>query len=78
MGKAVVATSIACEGIDVESEKHILIANTAAEFVYQITRLFDNNDLRVVLGKQARELMVEKYSWKIIAARLLGMYESFV
>lgn len=76
MGKAVVSTSIACEGIDVTPDKNILIADTPEEFFYQIKRVFYNQDLRIALGRHARDLMIEKYSWKVIGSKMREIYET--
>ena len=76
MGKAVVSTSIACEGIEVSAERNILIANTPAEFVCQIGRVLSDVNLRLSLGKEARRLVTESYSWKRIGKDLRTVYES--
>jgi polysaccharide biosynthesis protein PslH len=75
MGKAIVATTMGCEGIHVTPEKNVLIANTPDEFVKQIRRLHDNPDLRRSLGQEARKLAVENYSWPVIGRNLSTVYQ---
>lgn len=76
MGKAIVATSIGCEGIDVVPGKDVLIANSPSEFVSQITFLLSNPALKRELGNRARKLAVEKYSWSRIGTHLLKVYKN--
>jgi len=78
MGKAIVSSSIGCEGIDVTPEWDILIANTTEQFVKQIKRVLNNGVLRKSLGRNARKLVEEKYSWKMIGYNLCRMYETLL
>lgn len=66
MGKAIVATRMALEGIDVQPERDVLIANTPAEFVAQITRIVENDDLRRSLGARGRAFVERHFSWRVI------------
>jgi glycosyltransferase involved in cell wall biosynthesis len=70
MGKAVVATRIGAEGIDVMHEHDILLADTPAEQAREITRLLEDPGLRERLGKAARETTVARYSWRACADKL--------
>jgi len=63
MGKAVVATRVATAGLAAMENKNVLIANTAVKFAESVIRLFDTADLRMELGRHARQLVVERYSW---------------
>jgi glycosyltransferase involved in cell wall biosynthesis len=76
MGKAIVATTMAVEGIDVTPEKNVLIANTPVEFVEQISRVIENNQLRDRLGAEARKFVIENYSWDVIGNKLGNIYKS--
>ncbi|RKY81668.1 hypothetical protein DRQ11_15160 [candidate division KSB1 bacterium] len=75
MGKPIVAHPIAVEGIDVEVEKHILLAKKPSEFVQQIERLLDDIGLCHSLSKQGRELVVKKYNFKKIGKKLANLYQ---
>ena len=76
MAKAVVSTSIGCEGIEVAPERNILIANSPGEFIYQIRRVLHDPNLRMRLGREARKLVTEKYAWSMIAKNLCNTYEA--
>lgn len=75
MGKAVVAHPVACEGIEVTENKNVLFAETAEEFADKIQCLLDNDKLRIMLGKNARELVVGSYSFQEIGQKLSLDYE---
>jgi len=74
MGKAIVADSIAVEGIDVTSDKDILLADTVDEYVTAINELLTNTQKRTTLERNARQLIVEKYSYTILGERLRKIY----
>lgn len=74
MKKAVVATSISCEGIQVERDKNVLIANTNKEFISNILQLLENEDLRIKLGENARELIEKQYTWDLQSKRLESIF----
>ena len=56
MGKAMVSTSIGCEGLDVRPDEHLLVADTPEQFVEKTVMLLENPDRRLVLGRAARHL----------------------
>jgi len=74
MGKPIVATSTAVEGIAVQNEKNVLIANTPDQFVRQIKRLIENKTLRDDLSKSGRELVEEYYDWVAIGNKMNNLY----
>lgn len=74
MGKPVVAHPVAIEGIDVETEKHVLTAETPEEFVQQITRLFQDKNLCDVLKKEGQKLVMERYDFRKIGEKLSQVY----
>ena len=77
MGKAVISTSFACNGIDVSPGTNIMIADTPSEFLHQIKTVFNNYNFRSSLGIEARRLMTGKYSWDVIGNKLCHLYEGF-
>jgi glycosyltransferase involved in cell wall biosynthesis len=70
MGKAVVTTSIGAEGLDVISEEHCLVADTPAEFAQAVEKLLNNPGLAAQLGRNGRNLVVERYDWGRLAQDL--------
>jgi sugar transferase (PEP-CTERM/EpsH1 system associated) len=75
MGKAIVSTTMACEGIDVTPGKNVLFADSPREFVEQIQRLRNDATLRVNLGREARKFVVDHYSWPVIGQNLSAIYK---
>ncbi|HER24651.1 MAG TPA: glycosyltransferase [Candidatus Atribacteria bacterium] len=67
MGKAIVSTSIGCEGIDVVDGKNIYIADNKEEFAEKVVFLLNNKDERDRIGKEGLKLVKEKYQWEKIA-----------
>ena len=74
MGKPIVATTMAYEGISVTPDLNVLIADTPNEFVRQIGRLFNDRDLCSTLGDAAHRFVLEHYSWSVIGDRLGDNY----
>lgn len=70
MGKAVVATAYAIEGIVAESSRQVLIADTAECFANAVLLLLHDENKRNFLGKGARESMELNYSWESNLAQL--------
>ena len=77
-GKALVSTSIGCEGIDVSPGNNILIGDSSGEFADQVIKLIKDETLRRKLEINARKLVEEKYSWEIIGRRLNEIYGNAV
>ena len=74
MGKPIVATTMAYEGISITPDVNVLIADTPSEFVRQIGRLFDDRDLCRTLADAARRFVMDNYSWSVIGDRLGDNY----
>jgi glycosyltransferase involved in cell wall biosynthesis len=70
----IIATTVACEGLKVTPERDLLIADTAAAFESQIARVFDSATLRHTLGRSARTVVEQHYSWNALADKLLSTY----
>lgn len=63
MEKAIVATSDAAEGIAVEKDQDILIANEPDGFSMSVLNLLDDAASRSALGQRARAKVLSSYSW---------------
>jgi sugar transferase (PEP-CTERM/EpsH1 system associated) len=63
MGCAVVSTSMGADGIDVRHNKHLLLANSAADFSQATLSLLDDPAHRAALGIAARNLVSTRYAW---------------
>ncbi len=78
IGKAVVATSVAAEGIMYENGKNILIADTPEEFVKAIKLLDENAEYCKKVGENAYNLIREKYNTDYIGKELLKYYNQIL
>lgn len=67
MGKAVVSTSIGAEGLPVTHEKNIILADDPNTFADEVVRLLRDSVVRAALGKAARALVEQRYSWRAVA-----------
>jgi glycosyltransferase involved in cell wall biosynthesis len=74
MGKAMVSTSLGCEGIAVSDREHLLIADDAEEFACRLIELFEHPTLGEALGSAGRKLMEAQYSWEHAVNRLEALY----
>ena len=70
MGKAVVATSLANEGIQARPGSEILIADGADEFAAAVVSLLRDGKRREAIGRAARARAVREWSWE---ARFLDL-----
>jgi glycosyltransferase involved in cell wall biosynthesis len=73
MRKAVVSTTLGCEGLAVRSGEHVLLADDAQSFAAAITRLLD--DPQEISRLAGRSLVVERYSWAHASSRLEELYD---
>ena len=78
MKKAVVAHPIACEGIHAQEGKHVLFADKPDQYVRQIKQLLEDESLRFRLGRNARELIEQKYAYHLIGKNLSRLYEDCI
>jgi len=74
MQKAIVAHPIACEGIDVTDGKDVAFAEEPDDYVDLIKRLIDDNEARKNLGRNARKLAENHYSYKKIGESMSDLY----
>ena len=75
MQKALVAHEIACEGIRVEDGKSVMFAQTVDEYIRAIKQLLENDELRYVMGREARRLVEEEYAYEKVGKKLSDLYQ---
>ena len=63
MGCGIVSTTLGAEGLPVEHEGDLLLADDAETFAAAVLRLLDDSSLRARLGAAGRAKMVADYSW---------------
>lgn len=68
MGKCVVAHPIACEGIDAVDGREIVLAAQAEDFAAAISALLNDDARRAAIGRAARCLAEDRYSYHAIGA----------
>lgn len=68
LGKAIVSTSIGCEGIPAENGKVIRIANTSLEFADALIDLLLHHDRQRQLRLKARELVASRFDNRSIGS----------
>ena len=64
MGKAVVSTVDAAEGLHIDMEKDISIQNTAETFASSVVALLQDKEKSKQMGLNARAVMEKNYSWE--------------
>jgi len=75
-GRALVATRLGVEGIDVASGQHALLADTPRAFAQAVASLLRDPARGRALGAAARQFVLAHYDWQEIALRLEPVYAS--
>jgi len=70
-GVPVVSTSVGCEGIEVESGRHLLIADEPEAFADAVVRVLRDHALAASLSRAARALVLERYDVGAVSAKVL-------
>jgi glycosyltransferase involved in cell wall biosynthesis len=76
LGTPVVATSKGAEGLDVQDDRHLLIANSPSEYAEAIIRLLQEPGLRQRIVSNAYQLVQEKYEWSAVLPHFLKLVEN--
>ncbi len=66
-GTPLVVTPFALGGINVEENKHLLVANKPEEFAEKVILLIKNPSKALEIAKNAREVVEQEYSWNKVA-----------
>jgi polysaccharide biosynthesis protein PslH len=74
MGKAIVSTTLGAEGIAAIPGRDLLIEDQPEAFADAVNRLLGDPELAGGVGRSARSLAVERYSWSSAARALEGFY----
>ncbi len=75
MRKAIVSTTIGCEGLSVVPEKHLLVEDQMEAFAQTVIRLLEHPEQRRVMGNAGRELAEAEYSWDTCGDQLLKIVD---
>ncbi|HEV8309349.1 MAG TPA: glycosyltransferase [Methylomirabilota bacterium] len=74
-GRAVISTSLGCEGLEVTHGDDIMIADTPADFADAVLRCLRDPGLRARLGARGRVLAERRYRWEVIGDELSAFYQ---
>lgn len=74
MSKAIISTSVGCEGLDVEDGKTIVIADTPDAFAQAIVKVLAEPVWADTIGQQGRQLVESRYDWAAVAKTLMAVY----
>ncbi|MBA3496253.1 MAG: glycosyltransferase [Gemmatimonadales bacterium] len=77
-GKAVVATPLAVDGLDVTDGDQVRIGRTDEELVRATVELLQHPDRRVRLARRAREWAISELNWDRPAAAFDRLYQSLL
>lgn len=74
MGKAVVSTSVGCEGLEAIDGHNILIRDDPRAFARAIQEVLADADLRGHLGRRGRATAERLYSWDVVGEGMKAAY----
>jgi len=74
MGKTVISTTKGAEGIDYTNMKNIIIEDDVGRYSQIIEQLMENKKKRELIGKEAIELIRNKYNWNNYLEELEKIY----
>jgi len=77
-GVPVVSTTLGAEGLEVQHNENILIADTKEQLVEAISSVVENEALRNDLSVAGRALVASRYDWSRLGASLFDAYERLV
>ena len=76
MGKAIVSTTLGCEGFDVVPGRELVVADMPAEFARAVLRLLADPAERERLGQAGQAFAAAGYDWSMIVPKLEAVYEA--
>lgn len=78
LGKVVIATSLAAEGIHASHKKNILLSDSPEGLAELISLAVAHPGLRKDISENAKKFAEEKFDNKIIAKKLVSFYDSII
>jgi polysaccharide biosynthesis protein PslH len=74
MSKAIVSTSIGCEGLEVTDGQDITVADDPQSLANAVVRLLRDPDEARRLGRAGRALVEQRYEWNVLGEGLDSVY----
>lgn len=78
LGKCIIATPIAAEGLNLVDGENILIADNAEQFVAQLSKCRADENFSRGIGEKAHKFAYDNYRNKSIFERLVSYYRSLL
>ncbi len=78
MRRAIVSTTLGCEGFEVQSGREMIVADTGSEFASAINELLRSESRRREMGERAHAFVASTYDWHSIVPKLEDVYRSSV
>ncbi len=78
MGRAVVSTSVGCEGLETIDGENIIIRDDPQGFAEAVVAVLDDAVLRHRLGENGRRTVERSYAWDVVGDRLLAAYSGLL
>ncbi len=78
IGLPVVATPVSAEGINATPESGLFISDDAREYADIIIKLLKNSNKAISTGKNAREYIINNFSWKHNVGKMLEEYRKLL
>ena len=75
MGKAIVSTTVGCEGLAANHGENIVVADSATAFANSVSRILNDPALRRRLEEEGRRTVESVYSWDVIGKHLNDTYD---
>ncbi len=70
MEKAVVSTTVGAEGLEIENNTHLRLADTPETFAQAVNQLIADRQTAIQLGKAGRQLVIDRYGWDSLSKTL--------
>ncbi|GAB4218988.1 MAG: glycosyltransferase family 4 protein [Candidatus Microgenomates bacterium] len=77
-GLPVISTTTGVTGLDVENNKHVVIANTVNEFINAVKKILSDKKFYEKIRINAYQLIIKKYNWKSISNKLEKVYQTLI
>jgi sugar transferase (PEP-CTERM/EpsH1 system associated) len=75
MEKPIVSTSVGAEGLPVQPETDILLADTPETFAAAVVRVLEDEEFAFHLGRRSAKLVREQFGWNRVARRFAEICE---
>ena len=77
-GVPVVSTAKGAEGLPVNHDRHLLLADRPEDFAAAVLRLLNDRELALRLGAAGRDLVRERFTWELQGQELRELVNSLV